>query len=79
MSKPISTLRDSEQIPAVAWAEAVTRLTGGDVSDDVYAETRRHFPDKEVADLSFAVAEINAWNRLMICTRTPPQFGGASA
>jgi alkylhydroperoxidase family enzyme len=28
---------------------------------------------KEIADLSFAVAEINAWNRLMVCSRTPPQ------
>ncbi len=59
---------------ALAWAEALTRLTGGGVSDEVYAETRQHFPEKEVADLSFAVAEINAWNRLMICTRTPPQL-----
>jgi AhpD family alkylhydroperoxidase len=60
---------------ALAWAEALTRLAAGDVSDAVYAETRQHFSDKEVADLSFAVAEINAWNRLMIATRTPPEFG----
>ena len=60
---------------ALAWAEALTRLTGGDVSDAVYAGIRQHFSEKQVADLSFAVAEINAWNRLMICSRTPPQFG----
>jgi len=64
---------------ALAWAEALTILTGGDVSDAVYAEIRQHFSEKEVADLSFAVAEINAWNRLMICTRTPPQLESASA
>ncbi|CAA7627258.1 conserved hypothetical protein [Candidatus Terasakiella magnetica] len=64
---------------ALAWAEALTHLTGGDVSDVVYADIRQHFSEKEVADLSFAIAEINAWNRLMICTRTPPQLGGASA
>ena len=64
---------------ALAWAEALTQLTGGDVADAVYEEMRRHFSDKEVADLSFAVAEINAWNRLMICTRTPPQIGSATA
>ncbi len=64
---------------ALAWAEALTRLTGGDVSDEVYAEVRQQFSEKEAADLSFAVAEINAWNRLMICTRTPPQIGSASA
>jgi AhpD family alkylhydroperoxidase len=64
---------------ALAWAEALTRLADGDVSDEVYAETCQHFPEKEVADLSFAVAEINAWNRLMMCTRTPPQLGSAAA
>ena len=64
---------------ALAWAEALTHLRGGDVSDAVYAEMRQHFSEKEVADLSLAVAEINAWNRLMICTRTPPQFGSTSA
>jgi AhpD family alkylhydroperoxidase len=64
---------------ALAWAEALTRLTGGDVSDAVYAEVRQHFSEKEVADLSFAIAEINAWNRLMICTRTPPQLGSTPA
>lgn len=69
---PIYSLKERA---ALAWAEALTRLTDGDVSDSVYAEMRQHFSEKEVADLSFAVAEINAWNRLMICTRTPPQFG----
>jgi AhpD family alkylhydroperoxidase len=64
---------------ALAWTEALTRLAGGDVSDEVYAGMRQHFSEKEVADLSFAVAEINAWNRLMICSRTPPPLGSASA
>jgi AhpD family alkylhydroperoxidase len=59
---------------ALAWAEALTQLTGGDVSDEEYADMRKHFSEKEAADLSFAVAEINAWNRLMICSRTPPQL-----
>ena len=68
-----------QECAALAWAEALTRLTGGDVSDEVYAGTRKHFSEKEVADLSFAIAEINAWNRLMICTRTPPQLGNVSA
>ena len=35
---------------------------------------RKHFSEKEVADISFAVAENDASNRLMICSRTPPQF-----
>jgi len=59
---------------ALAWAESLTHLTGGDVPDAVYAQVCAQFSTKEVADLAFAVAEINAWNRLMICSRTPPQL-----
>jgi AhpD family alkylhydroperoxidase len=58
---------------ALAWAESLTWLTNGDVPDPVYQQACEQFSMKEIADLSFAVAEINAWNRLMICSRTPPQ------
>jgi len=57
---------------ALAWAESVTHLIGGDVPDHIYEEACNQFSVKEIADLSFAVAEINAWNRLMVCSRTPP-------
>lgn len=66
------------QRAALAWVEALTRLAGGEVGDGVYAEVRRHFSEKETADLAFAVAEIGAWNRLMIATRTPPQLAKAA-
>ena len=42
-------------------------------SDPIYEQACQQFSTKEIADLSFAVAEINAWNRLMVCSRTPPQ------
>jgi AhpD family alkylhydroperoxidase len=58
---------------ALAWAESMTFLANGDVPDHVYEQVCDQFSTKEIADLSFAVAEINAWNRLMICSRTPPQ------
>lgn len=66
----------SEQA-ALAWAESMTLLVGGEVPDAVYAQVSARFSSKEIADLSFAVAEINAWNRLMICSRTPPQIAAA--
>jgi len=56
----------------LAWAEAVTLLTEGHISDAVYEEVRPHFSDKELADLTLAVATINAWNRLSIASRTVP-------
>jgi len=56
---------------ALAWAESVTRLPDNDVSDELYAATQRHFSDKELTDLTFAVITINAWNRLAVPFRNP--------
>ncbi|MBW8856628.1 MAG: carboxymuconolactone decarboxylase family protein, partial [Bradyrhizobium sp.] len=57
---------------ALAWTEAVTRIAETHVPDEVYEEVRPHFTDKELADLTLAVATINAWNRLAIATRAEP-------
>jgi AhpD family alkylhydroperoxidase len=54
---------------ALAWTEAVTLIREGHVSDEVYARVKPHFSDKELADLTLAVATINAWNRLAIASR----------
>lgn len=64
---------NNQERAALAWAESVTYLIGGDVPDSIYEQACEQFSMKEIADLSFAVAEINAWNRLMICSRTPSQ------
>jgi AhpD family alkylhydroperoxidase len=57
---------------ALAWTEAVTLVANDHVPDAVYEETRQHFNEKELADLTFAVATINAWNRMAIASRTVP-------
>jgi AhpD family alkylhydroperoxidase len=57
---------------ALAWTEAVTNIQQGHVSDDVFAETRRNFSEKEITDLTLMVAAINSWNRLLISSRTVP-------
>ena len=57
---------------ALAWAEAVTLVTASHVSDAVYADVRPHFNDRELSDLTLAVAAINAWNRLSIAARLVP-------
>lgn len=63
---------------ALAWAEALTTLPGGDVADSAFEEMRRQFSETEIADLCFAIAEIGSWNRLMIATRTPPELATVS-
>src|SRR5262250_2940203 len=57
---------------ALAWTEAVTRVADTHVPDEVYEEVRKHFTEKELADLTLAVAAINAWNRLAISLRAEP-------
>ena len=57
---------------ALAWTEAVTRVADTHVPDEVYELARQQFSEKELADLTLAVAAINAWNRLAISARTIP-------
>ena len=56
---------------ALAWTEAVTRIGEG-VSDALFAEASGQFSEKELADLTWAVAAINAWNRVAISFRSVP-------
>ena len=57
---------------ALAWTEAVTNIQDGHVPADVYHQVQKFFSEKELADLTLAVAAINAWNRLNIAGRTVP-------
>ena len=57
---------------ALAWTEAVTRVADGQVPDAVYDEVRGEFDDAALANLTLAVATINAWNRLAIAGRAVP-------
>ena len=57
---------------ALEWTEALTLVTQGHVPDEIYESVRKQFSEKELADLSLAVATINAWNRLAISLRSVP-------
>jgi AhpD family alkylhydroperoxidase len=57
---------------ALAWAEAVTLVAGDHVPDAVYDAVRPHFSDRDLSNLTLAVATINAWNRLSIAARLTP-------
>ena len=57
---------------ALAWTEAVTRVADAHVPDAVYDHARSQFSEPELVDLTYAVATINAWNRLAIALRTVP-------
>ena len=55
---------------AVEWTEALTLIADNHVPDDFYEQTRRHFSEQELADLTLAVVAINAWNRIAISFRS---------
>ena len=62
---------DRERV-ALAWTEAVTRVSDTHVPDEVYKLMRQHFSEKEAVDLTRAVIAINGWNRLAISLRAVP-------
>ncbi|HLW00759.1 MAG TPA: carboxymuconolactone decarboxylase family protein [Ktedonobacterales bacterium] len=55
---------------ALAWTEAVTLLEHKHVPDEVYEQARQQFSEKELADLTLAIVEINGWNRLNVSFQT---------
>jgi AhpD family alkylhydroperoxidase len=71
---PIFTPREQA---ALAWTESLTLVSETRVSDEVYDRVRRHFSDKEIVDLSFAIVTINGWNRLSVAFRRLPNTEAA--
>lgn len=57
---------------ALAWTEGVTFITQGHVPDALYEETRQHFSEEELVNLTMAVVTINGWNRLAIAFQSVP-------
>ena len=55
---------------ALEWTEALTNITDGHVPDGLYDAVRGHFSEKELVDLTWAVAAINAWNRVAIASHS---------
>jgi AhpD family alkylhydroperoxidase len=57
---------------ALAWTEALTRISETHAPDEVYEELRKHFSEAEAANLTILIGTINAWNRLAIAFRAVP-------
>ena len=57
---------------ALAYAEAVTFVAEGHVKEEAFAPLAQHFNEREIGDITLAVATINAWNRLSIAARLVP-------
>ena len=57
---------------AFAWAETVTRVAETGVPDADYESAAAEFSDKELADLTYAIGLMNAFNRFGISFRSTP-------
>jgi AhpD family alkylhydroperoxidase len=57
---------------ALELTEAATRLTDGEVSGEVFDRAAAQFTEVELAELIWAIAVINAWNRLGATARPWP-------
>ena len=79
-----SGLYNARERAALELSEAITRIGEGHVPDEVWERARANFEDYELAQLVFAIATINTWNRLLITALVEPghyhpgQFGAAA-
>jgi AhpD family alkylhydroperoxidase len=54
---------------ALAWTETITNIQNGHASDAAYEDARKAFDEAELVKLTFAITQINAWNRIAIAFR----------
>ncbi len=64
-------LYTERECAALAWAEAVTKLTEAHVPDEIYKQARKQFSEEELIDLTLGVITINCYNRINIAFRIP--------
>lgn len=70
--REMTTLFDKRERAALEWCEALTHLVTNSVPDELYERVRRYIADKELVELTYAVAAINAWNRIAVSLRQLP-------
>jgi AhpD family alkylhydroperoxidase len=62
---------DARERAALTWADAVNALPGRDDTEAAFAIVREHFDDTGIAEISYCVATIRAWNVLNLALRNP--------
>jgi AhpD family alkylhydroperoxidase len=73
---PVFSRRERE---AFRWAESVTRVAETGVPEDDYAAAAAEFNGQELADLTYAIALMNAFNRFGVAFRSTPVAVTAAA
>jgi AhpD family alkylhydroperoxidase len=65
----VSEQFDARERAALAWTESLTHIDRTHAPDEDFEPLKAHFSDTEIADLSFAIALMSAFNRLAIGMR----------
>jgi len=65
-----SSLYTEKEKAALEWAELLTKIKPHGVEDSDYDKIRIFFSEKELSDLTFAIATINMWNRFGVAFRS---------
>jgi AhpD family alkylhydroperoxidase len=61
---------------ALRWTDALTKLAGNHVSDELFEDVTRHFTDQEMSNLTLAIVATNGWNRFSVGFAMPIRFQG---
>ena len=64
-----SAFFSNKERSALGWAESLTAINTTHAPDDQFHLLQEHFSEKEMSDLTFAIANMNALNRLAISMR----------
>ena len=58
---------------ALLWTETLTLVAANHAPDEIYEEVAAQFNAQELAELTFVIAAINAWNRFGVGFGMEPQ------
>jgi len=64
-----SSLYSEKERAALAWAEEVTLIADSGASKESFEALKPHFSEEEIGWLTFAIVQINGWNRIAISSR----------
>jgi AhpD family alkylhydroperoxidase len=66
----------AREMAALEWTERVTLLAQYHIDDETYERVKAHFADRDLAHLTVAISQINAWNRIAAPLRFTPPIPG---
>ena len=65
-----SKLFSPRERAALAWTDALTRISETHAPDEDYEALKAHFSEAEIVNLTLLIATINSWNRIAIGFRS---------